>query len=117
MLNIIDRSYIYLSLDCVDSQQYLIIVSFLPMMNIYIYIYIYVTKPCLCNPNLYGDMFTCVCVCVCIYIYIYVHRYYAMTDVCTVALLPTNLSSDDDSVFWHSFKAEASLTLAQSAQQ
>ena len=38
-----------------------------------------------------------------------------MTDVCTVALLPTKPSSDNDSGFRHNFGAEASLPLTQSA--
>ena len=38
-----------------------------------------------------------------------------MTDVYITALLPTKPSSDDDSGFRHSFGAEASLPLTQSA--
>ena len=45
-------------------------------------------------------------------VFIQVHT---MTDVCTAALLPTKPSSDDDSGFTHGFRAEASLSLAQSA--
>ena len=37
-----------------------------------------------------------------------------MTDVCTAALLPAKLSSDDDSRFRHGFGAEVSLPLSQS---
>ena len=37
-----------------------------------------------------------------------------MTDVCTVALLPTKPSSDDDSGLRHSFGVKASLPLAWS---
>ena len=40
--------------------------------------------------------------------------YHKITDVYTTALLRTNLSSDDDSGFWHVFGAETSLTLTQS---
>ena len=47
------------------------------------------------------------CVCVCVY--------YIMTDACTAVLLPTKPSSEDDSGFRHSFGAEASLPLTQSA--
>ena len=38
-----------------------------------------------------------------------------MTDVCTIALLPTKSSSGGDSRFRHGFGAEASLPLSQSA--
>ena len=38
-----------------------------------------------------------------------------MTDVYTAALLPTKLSSDDDSEFRHGFGAEVSLPLTQSS--
>ena len=41
--------------------------------------------------------------------------YHTITDVCITALLPTKVSSDDDSGFRHGFRAEASLQLAQSA--
>ena len=42
-------------------------------------------------------------------------RYHTITDVCTTRLLPIKPPSDDDSGFRHSFRAEASLPLAQSA--
>ena len=38
-----------------------------------------------------------------------------MTDVCTVELLPTKPSSNDDSGFGHGLGAESSLPLAQNA--
>ena len=47
-----------------------------------------------------------------LYIYIYIG---IMTDVYTVASLPTKPSSDDDSGFRHVFVAEASLPLTQRA--
>ena len=47
-------------------------------------------------------------------IYIYLYRHHTITDVCSTALLPTKLSSDDDSRFRHGFGAEALLPLAQS---
>ena len=43
-----------------------------------------------------------------------IYRYYTIIDVYTTALLPTKPSSDDDSEFWHGFRAEASLPLTQS---
>ena len=42
-------------------------------------------------------------------------RYHTITDVYTTALLLTKPSSDDDSGFRHSFRAEASLLLTQGA--
>ena len=49
------------------------------------------------------------------YIYIYIYMYHTMTDLYTAALLPTKTSSDNDSGFRHSFGAEASLPITQSA--
>ena len=43
-----------------------------------------------------------------------IYRYNTMTDVYTVALLPTKASSDDDSGFRQGFGAEVSLPLTQS---
>ena len=54
-------------------------------------------------------MYTPSCVYICIY------RYPTMTDVCTAVLLPTKPTSNNDSGFRHSFEAETSLPLTQSA--
>ena len=49
------------------------------------------------------------------YIYKYIYRYHTMTNVYTVALLPTKYSSYDVSGFRHGFGAKASLLQTQSA--
>ena len=49
---------------------------------------------------------------------LYIHsRYHTITDIYTTALLLTKPSSDDDSVFRHSLRGEASLSITQSAQE
>ena len=43
--------------------------------------------------------------------------YHTITDVCTITLLPIEPSLDDHSGSRHCFRAEASLSLAQTPQQ
>ena len=73
-------------------------------ISVYIYIYIYIY---ICISIVYVHIYAY------IYIYIYIYRYHTMSDVYTVALLPTKPSFDDDSGFRHGFRAEASLPLTQ----
>ena len=71
---------------------------------IYIYMYVCVST----YIYLYVYLYTC------IYLYLLYSRYHTITDVYTTALLLTKPSSDDDSGFWHGFRAKASLPLTQS---
>ena len=74
---------------------------------VYIYIYIYIYM------YICVFMYTYVLVYIYIYIYMYILCRYHTTAVCTIALLLTKPSSDDDFGFRHGLGAEASLPLAQ----